>query len=71
MERSIGFGGDDIMRINAKERKSNARQWYSLLIDSYNAKSAVVVRRYESSNPDINRIQLLSCNTLEIEVKKC
>ena len=64
MERSIGFGGDDIMRINAKERKSNARQWHSLLINSYNAKSAVVARRYESSNPNINRIQLLACNTM-------
>lgn len=32
------------MRINAKERKNNARQWYSLLTSSYNNKSAVVVK---------------------------
>ena len=52
------------MRTNAKERKSNARQWYSLLINSYNSKSAVVVQRYESSNPNISRVQLLACNTI-------
>ena len=52
------------MRINAKERKNNARQWYSLLTSSYNNKSAVVVKRYESSNPNIFRVQLLACNTL-------
>lgn len=48
------------MRSNMKERKNNAKQWYSLLINSYNSKSAVVVRRYESSN----RIQLLACNAM-------
>jgi hypothetical protein len=52
------------MRINAKERKNNARQWYSLLTSSYNNKSAVVVKRDESSNPNIFRVQLLACNTL-------
>lgn len=52
------------MRTNAKERKSNARQWYSLLINSYNSKSAVVVQRYESLNPNISRVQLLACNTV-------
>lgn len=52
------------MRTNAKERKNNARQWYSLLINSYNSKSAVVVQRYKSSNPNINRVQLLACNTI-------
>lgn len=52
------------MRTNAKKRKSNARQWYSLLINSYNSKSAVVVQRYESSNPNISRVQLLACNTI-------
>ena len=52
------------MRVNAKERKSNARQWYSLLINRYNSKSAVVVQRYESSNPNINRVQLLACNII-------
>lgn len=52
------------MRINAKERKINARQWYSLLINSYNSKFAVVVQRFESSNPNINRVQLLACNTI-------
>lgn len=52
----------EIMRINANERKNNARQWYSLLMSDYN-KSAVVIRRYESSNPNIFRVQLLACNT--------
>ena len=52
------------MRTNTKERKINARQWYSLLINSYNSKSAVVVRRCKSSNPNINRVQLLACNTI-------
>lgn len=52
------------MRTNTKERKINARQWYSLLINSYNSKSAVVVQRYNSSNPNINRVQLLACNTI-------
>lgn len=54
----------EIMRINAKERKNNARQWYSLLMGSYNNKSAVVVKRYESFNPNVFRVQLLACNTL-------
>lgn len=58
------MGGNNIMRTNAKERKINARQWYSLLINSYNSKSAVVVQRFESSNPNINRVQLLACNTI-------
>ena len=52
------------MRTNAKERKSKARQWYSLLINSYNSKSAVVVQRYESLNPNISRVQLLAWNTI-------
>lgn len=52
------------MRSNMKERKDNAKQWYSLLINGYNSKSAVVVRRYESSNPNINRVQLLACNVI-------
>lgn len=58
------MGENNIMRINAKERKINARQWYSLLINSYNSKSAVVVQIFESSNPNINRVQLLACNTI-------
>ena len=52
------------MRTNAKKRKSNARQWYSLLMNSYNSKSAVVIQRYKSSNPNINRVQLLARNTV-------
>ena len=52
------------MRVNAKERKTNARQWYSLLTSSYNNKSAVIVKRYKSKNPNIFRVQLLACNTL-------
>lgn len=47
-----------------KKRKSNARQWYSLLMNSYNSKSAVVIQRYKSSNPNINRVQLLARNTV-------
>ena len=34
------------------------------LINSYNSKSAVVVQRYESLNPNISRVQLLACNTI-------
>lgn len=52
------------MKTNAKKRKSNARQWYSLLMNSYNSKSAVVIQRYKSSNPNINRVQLLARNTV-------
>lgn len=52
------------MRSNMKERKDNAKQWYSLLINGYNSKSAVVIRKYESSNPNINRVQLLACNAI-------
>lgn len=52
------------MRVNANERKNNARQWYSLLINSYNSRSAVVIKRYESANPNINRLQLLACNSI-------
>lgn len=56
--------GSKNMRVNAKERKTNARQWYSLLTSSYNNKSAVIVKRYKSKNPNIFRVQLLACNTL-------
>ena len=49
------------MKTNAKERRCNARQWYSQLLAGCNAKSAVVVQRHESSNPNIRRVRLLSC----------
>lgn len=52
------------MRINAKERKKNARQWYLYLLNGCNSKSAVVIQKYESQNPNINRVQLLACNTI-------
>ena len=51
------------MRVNEKERKNNARHWYSCLINSYNSKSAVVVHLCEDA-PNINRIQLLACNAI-------
>ena len=52
------------MRINAKERKENARKWYLSLLYGCNSKSAVVIKKYESQNPNINRVQLLACNTI-------
>ena len=63
-ETMISETEENFMRTNAKERKGNARQWYSRLINSYNSKSAVVVQRYESSNPNISRVQLLACNAI-------
>lgn len=52
------------MRTNAKERKNNARQWYSLLMNGCSSRSAVVVKRCISSNLNINRVQLSACNTI-------
>lgn len=52
------------MRVNSKERRNNARQWYSLLMNGCSSRSAVVVKRCESSNPNINRVQLSACNAI-------
>lgn len=56
------IGGKKIMRINAKERKRNARQWYQLLTNGSNTTAAVAVKR------NIFRVQLLACNTLNTPV---
>lgn len=51
------------MRISARERKENARQWYQRFINGYDTKIAIVVKRNESTtNPNINRTQFFSCN---------
>ena len=52
------------MRTNVKGRRSNARQWYFLLMNGHSSKSAAVVKRCVSSNPNINRVQLLTCNIM-------
>lgn len=52
------------MRVNSKERRNNARQWYSLLMNGCSSRSAVVVKRCESSNPNINRVQLSACKAI-------
>jgi len=56
------------MRINAKERKRNAKQWYQLLTNGSNTTAAVAAKRMESTNPNIFRVQLLACNTLNTPV---
>lgn len=56
------------MRTNVKERRSNARQWYFLLMNGRSSKSAVVVKRCVSSTPNINRVQLLACYIMGTQV---
>lgn len=56
------------MRIDKKQRKYNVKQWYKLLQDSYNNTSAVVIKRCESKNPNIHRVQLLTCNAIGVPV---
>ena len=52
------------MRVTSKARRNNARQWYSLLMNGCSSRSAVVVKRCESSNPNINRVTLSACNAI-------
>lgn len=52
------------MRISAKERKENARQWYQRFMNGYDKKIAIVVKRNDSTtNPNINTTQFFSCNS--------
>ena len=57
------------MRISAKERKKNTRQWYQRFINGYDTKIAIVVKRNESTtNPNINRTQFLSWSSYGTQV---
>lgn len=52
------------MRISAKERKENAKQWYQRFMNGYDTKNAIVIKRNDSTtNPNVNRTQFFSCNT--------
>lgn len=48
------------MRISKKERKENALKWYNIFMNSNCNKSAIVVKRTDSSNPNICRCQFLT-----------
>jgi hypothetical protein len=49
------------MRISKKERKENAKKWYQIFMNSNCNKSAIVVKRYESTtNPNVHRVQFLA-----------
>jgi hypothetical protein len=49
------------MRVSKKERKENANKWYQIFMNSNCNKSAIVVKRYESTtNPNIHRVQFLA-----------
>ncbi len=52
--------GDIFMRVSKKERKENAKRFYSMFMNSNCNKVAIVVQRTESrTNPNINRCQFL------------
>ncbi len=48
------------MRTSKKERKENALKFYNMFINSNCNKAAIVVKRINSSNPNINRCQFLA-----------
>ena len=48
------------MRVPKKEREENARAFYHLLMNGTCNKAAVVVKRTEGSNPNINRCQFFA-----------
>lgn len=49
------------MRTNKKERRQNARQFYSVFMNGCSTKAAIVVKRNDStSNPYVNRVQFLA-----------
>lgn len=48
------------MRTPKKERKENALRFYNMFMNSSCNKSAIVVKRTNSSNPNINRCQFLT-----------
>lgn len=49
------------MRTTKKERKENARQFYTVFMNGCSSKAAIVVKRYDSTtNPNINKVQFLA-----------
>lgn len=48
------------MRTSKKERKENALRFYNMFMNSSCNKAAIVVKRTNSSNPNINRCQFLT-----------
>lgn len=48
------------MRTTKKERKENARRFYNIFMNSNCNKAAIVVKRMESSNPNIHRCQFIA-----------
>ncbi len=48
------------MRTSKKERKENALKFYNMFMNSSCNKAAIVVKRTNSSNPNINRCQFLT-----------
>ncbi len=48
------------MRTSKKERKENALKFYNMFMNSSCNKAAIVVKRTNSSNPNINRCQFLA-----------
>ncbi len=47
------------MRTTKKERKENAKKFYNMFMNSSCNKAAIVVKRTESSNPNICRCQFI------------
>ncbi len=48
------------MRTSKKERKENALRFYNMFMNSSCNKAAIVIKRTNSSNPNINRCQFLT-----------
>ncbi len=48
------------MRTSKKERKKNALRFYNMFLNSSCKKAAIVVKRTNSSNPNISRCQFLA-----------
>lgn len=48
------------MRISKKERKENAVRFYNMFMNSNCNKTAIVVKRTNSSNPNISKCQFLT-----------
>lgn len=48
------------MKISKKERERNAKKFYQMFMNGSCCKAAIVVKRTESSNPNISRCQFLT-----------
>lgn len=48
------------MRVSKKERKENAKSFYQQFMNGYSTKTAIVVNRQDSKNPNIARCQFLA-----------